>query len=200
MTTTSHEDQFAQDPTMPAPLDAPWAPRIEEDADRLDPDSGEESSAASPIISKAYQAALDAGWTPPGGIPAGWHFKIKTDPLLGSFVSITGPAPRQSERVKLTSEAVYHCTSPNLHDLLARVAQHQEDAGGSSDDVDWLEKGIAEWRSAALASSKQAEAARATARIAIGHLQAVLALNKTHTERQDADTAARLWLQSIGAD
>jgi hypothetical protein len=48
--------------------------------------------------------------------------------------------------------------------------------------------------------SKQAEAARATARVAIGHLQAILRPPATAAEQQRADTAARDWLASIGAD
>ena len=39
-----------------------------------------------------------------------------------------------------------------------------------------------------------------TARVAIGHLQAVLLGSKTHDEQQRADTAARDWLASIGCD
>jgi hypothetical protein len=68
------------------------------------------------------------------------------------------------------------------------------------DDVEWTEKGLAEWRDQALASIRQAEAARATARIAIGHLQAVLNKPRTHAEQQTADTAARDWLISIGSE
>jgi hypothetical protein len=49
-------------------------------------------------------------------------------------------------------------------------------------------------------AANQAEAARATARIAIGHLQAVLNKARTHTEQQAADAAARDWLISIGSE
>lgn len=45
---------------------------------------------------------------------------------------------------------------------------------------------------------KQAEAARATARVAIGHLDTVLNRCRSHAEQQVADTAARDWLASIG--
>jgi len=48
--------------------------------------------------------------------------------------------------------------------------------------------------------SRQAKAARATARVAIGHLQAILRAPVTAAEQQRADTAARDWLASIGAD
>ena len=68
------------------------------------------------------------------------------------------------------------------------------------DRVDWLEKGNAEWRSEALSAKAQARAARAAARIAISHLQAVLNKPRTHAEQQAADTAARDWLESIGSE
>lgn len=68
------------------------------------------------------------------------------------------------------------------------------------DDVEYTEKGLSEWRATAQANARHAEAARATARVAIGHLQAVLLTAKTHDERQRADTAARDWLASIGAE
>ena len=68
------------------------------------------------------------------------------------------------------------------------------------DDVDWLEKGIVEWRAKALDNARHAEAARATARVAIGHLHAVLNKARTYDEQQRADTAARDWLTSIGSE
>lgn len=68
------------------------------------------------------------------------------------------------------------------------------------DAVDWVEKGLEEWRSVATTAQKQAAAAQATARIAIGHLQAVLNTARTHHEQQVADTAARDWLISIGSE
>jgi hypothetical protein len=68
------------------------------------------------------------------------------------------------------------------------------------DEIEWLEKGNAEWRSLALSNQQQARAAQATARIAITHLQAVLNKARTHTEQQAADTSARDWLISIGSD
>lgn len=67
------------------------------------------------------------------------------------------------------------------------------------DDVEWTEKGLAEWRDMYVSSSKQAEAARATARVAIGHLNKVLNNCRTAPEQQGADTEARDWLASIGA-
>jgi hypothetical protein len=80
----------------------------------------------------------------------------------------------------------------------AKLALH--DLGGVLDDVEWTEKGLAEWREQALMNARHAEAARATARVAIGHLQAVLNMPRTHAEQQAADTAARDWLISIGSE
>jgi hypothetical protein len=70
----------------------------------------------------------------------------------------------------------------------------------TDDDKEWLEKGLAEWRGTALENEKQAKAARATARIAINHLQSVLNTARTYAQQQDADTAARDWLLSIGSE
>ena len=70
----------------------------------------------------------------------------------------------------------------------------------SEDRVDWLKKGLAEWRDVALSNARHAEAARATARVAITHLQSVLNTARTNAEQQAADTAARDWLVSIGND
>lgn len=68
------------------------------------------------------------------------------------------------------------------------------------DDVEWTEKGLAEWRAIAQANARQAEMGRATARVAINHLHAVLNKARTFDEQQAADTAARDWLASIGSD
>ena len=70
--------------------------------------------------------------------------------------------------------------------------------GDLLDDVEWTEKGLAEWRDMALSNAKQAEAARATARVAIGHLDCVLNQCRTAADQQKADTVARDWLISIG--
>lgn len=71
-------------------------------------------------------------------------------------------------------------------------------AGRLDDALEWADKGIAEWRAEATSARKQASAARASARVAIGHLQAVLNYSRTHAAQQAADTAARDWLESIG--
>jgi hypothetical protein len=97
-----------------------------------------------------------------------------------------------------------------LRDYVQRSTHGQE--GGSdrhtallaldelTDGIEWTEKGLAEWRSTALSAGKQAAASRATGRVAIGHLQAVLNKARTHAEQQAADTAARDWLISIDSE
>lgn len=65
------------------------------------------------------------------------------------------------------------------------------------DHIEWLDKGCEEWRKMGLASDKQAKAAKATSRVAITHLNAVLNGCRTAGEQQTADTAARDWLASI---
>lgn len=71
---------------------------------------------------------------------------------------------------------------------------------GPPENVKRDETSIVEWRAQAQANARHAEAARATARVAIDHLQAVLLKARTHDEQQRANTAARDWLASIGAD
>jgi len=64
------------------------------------------------------------------------------------------------------------------------------------DQLEWTEK----WREEAIKRAKEAAALRATVKIAIGHLHAVVNMARTHAEQQAADTAARDWLASIGSE
>lgn len=68
------------------------------------------------------------------------------------------------------------------------------------DGLEWVEKGLEEWRSVALVAQAEARRLSAENRIAIGHLQQVLNKPRTHGEQQAADTAARDWLVSIGSE
>ena len=72
--------------------------------------------------------------------------------------------------------------------------------GRLGDALEWAEKGLAEWRSAALSAQGEARRLAAENRIAIGHLQAVLNKCRTAHEQLSADTAARDWLTSIGSE
>lgn len=83
---------------------------------------------------------------------------------------------------------------------LANIIAAADAIEAFDDDKEWIEKGLAEWRNMAQVNARQAEAARATARIAIGHLQSVLNKPRTHDQQQTADSAARDWLLSIGSE
>jgi hypothetical protein len=67
------------------------------------------------------------------------------------------------------------------------------------DTLDWLDKGVAEWRDSALSNGRQAAAARAQARIAIKHLQAALVPPSSPLYAKGFEDA-REWLVSIGGD
>lgn len=72
--------------------------------------------------------------------------------------------------------------------------------GEAIDHMEWLEKGLAEWRSLSVIKHREARMRDAQARIAVHHLQAVLNQAGTHAEQRAADTAARDWLASIGSE
>lgn len=73
-------------------------------------------------------------------------------------------------------------------------------AGRLDDRLDYVERTLVERSAQAQASARQAEAARATARLAIGYLQAALDDNATPEKRQQARNNALDWLVSIGAE
>jgi len=87
----------------------------------------------------------------------------------------------------------------NLRDARTDADQASKLLRSALDDAEWTEKGLAEWRSVALENSRHAEAARATARIAIAHLDNVLNNCRAHDHQTSADTQARDWLLSIGS-
>jgi len=71
----------------------------------------------------------------------------------------------------------------------------------AAERAEWAEKSPAEWRDAALSNGKQAEAARATARVAIGHLERVLKGGHARVPPEQRDQwrrDAEDWLTSIG--
>jgi hypothetical protein len=75
-----------------------------------------------------------------------------------------------------------------------------EDLLEEIDHIDWLDRGVDEWREEALSQQQKVHAAHAKARTAIAHLQCVLNKPRTFDEQQAADTAARDWLESIGSE
>jgi hypothetical protein len=91
--------------------------------------------------------------------------------------------------------------APDAFNLLADLRLIKDPEGvceAAISHIEWLEKEAAEYRKMFLVGVRTGAALQASRKIAIGHLRAVLSLNKTHLERQEADTAARLWLDSIG--
>ena len=68
------------------------------------------------------------------------------------------------------------------------------------DHIDWLDRGVDEWRDEALSQQQKTHAAKAMVRIAIKHLHEMLNKARTATESYAADTAARDWLTSIGSE
>lgn len=68
------------------------------------------------------------------------------------------------------------------------------------DHIEWVSKGNDEYQQITATQARQLKAVQATARVAIGHLQAVLNTARTHAQQQAADTAARDWLTSIGSE
>lgn len=105
---------------------------------------------------------------------------------------------RTQHLVKALSDAIPLGPHPDPHAEWIRV--RLDIVQQTVDRLDWLEKGVALARAEAESNGKQATAARATARVAISHLQAILQPPRTHHDQQAADTAARDWLQSIGAE
>lgn len=81
-----------------------------------------------------------------------------------------------------------------------RHAALKEALPAVEDHIEWIDRGLAEWRAAAIAAADEARRVRAVNKIAIGHLHAVLNTARTHAEQQAADTAARDWLTSIGSE
>ncbi len=80
--------------------------------------------------------------------------------------------------------------APNAEWVSVRLDVVQEAAY----HMEWLDKGCEEWREIGLAADKQAKAAKATSRVAIAHLVAIL-----NGGQQKANAAARDWLESIDA-
>lgn len=96
-----------------------------------------------------------------------------------------------------------------LRDYVERSTHWQEggadrhDAKLALDELaeaaDWTNKGLAEWRDQALTKTKHLVAVQATARIAVAHLQALMA--QTALAGQTAvERAARDWLTSIDSE
>lgn len=98
--------------------------------------------------------------------------------------------------IKYLTDSIPQGPHPNPH--AEWVSVRLDVVQTAVDHIEWLEKGNEEWRDMYCRESKHAEMARATARIAINHLIKILNGCRTAGEQQNADTAARDWLLSIG--
>ena len=68
------------------------------------------------------------------------------------------------------------------------------------DQIDWIERGIVEWRAVAQTQNRFAKQEAAKCRVAITHLQTILNGRLDATQMLAAETAARDWLESIGEE
>lgn len=109
-----------------------------------------------------------------------------------SLIDDTGDCGRL---LKYLADATPQGPHPEPHAEWASVRLDVVQA--SIDHIEWLEKGNEEWRVVALAGQKQANAARATTRVAIGHLQALVNGSVAGPDRFKAYESARDWLISI---
>lgn len=112
-----------------------------------------------------------------------------------SLITDTGDASRL---MKYLADSIPQGEHPNPHN--ERVSVRLDVVQEAIDHIEWLEKGNNEWRQQAMANARHAEAARATARVAIGHLQAILNEARTCHQSLHAERLARDWLTSIGSE
>lgn len=68
------------------------------------------------------------------------------------------------------------------------------------DQIDWIERGIVEWREVAQTQNKFAKQAAAKTRVAITHLQTILNGRLDANQMFAAEAAARDWLESVGEE
>lgn len=133
------------------------------------------------------QRLIAAGWKQPGieevrAMPVGSIHKDYLKPEAGPWCR----------------QLLLYSPDNNSDNSRGRVMLYT--AGRLSDALDWAEKGLSEWRDQAQTKARHLVAVQATARVAIGHLQAVLNQSRTHDEQLAADTLARDWLTSIGSE
>ena len=126
------------------------------------------------------QRLIAAGWKQPG------IEEVRAAVPPDIYVSDSGAAWDAKNNPRLAGD-------PNMTPYWAKVPS-------DSDALDWAEKGLAEWRDESQKKARHLVAVQATARVAIGHLQAVLNKPRTHDEQLRADTLARDWLTSIGSE
>lgn len=116
----------------------------------------------------------------------------------GRGLDTQGAAMNTEKITKYLSDAIPKGEHPAPHSEWISVRLDVVEA--AIDRLEWLEAGISEWQAEFTKQHNYAKAARATNRVAIRHLQAVLNESRSHSEQQKADTAARDWLLSIGSE
>ena len=115
--------------------------------------------------------------------------------LTGSLISDTGDS---STLIKYLQDSIPIGEHPNPHSEWVRV--RLDVVQEAIDHIEWVEKGVEEWRELFDRSTQRVTQAEALSRVAIAHLQAVLNKARTFDEQQKADAAARDWLLSIGSE
>lgn len=84
--------------------------------------------------------------------------------------------------VKYLSDAIPKGSHPNPHSEWISV--RLDVVQNCIDQLEWLEAGILEWQSEYNKQQRNSKVAQAIARIAVGHLQAVLNESRSHQEQQ----------------
>lgn len=120
--------------------------------------------------------------------------------LISAFLDASAAPPNKTKRqIKLLCDAIPKGPRPqNPSDSFISV--RLDIIEEVIDNLEWINKGLAEWREIALSAGAKQRAESARASIAIRHLHAVLNTARTNDEQQRADSAAREWLESIGSE
>ncbi len=95
-----------------------------------------------------------------------------------------------------------------LGDALAKTGNQAEDwvhvgrgfVSAAIDQIEYLNKGLNEWRELWMGAARQNSRSQAALKIATAHLHEVLNKARTHAEQVSADASARNWLESIGSE
>lgn len=120
---------------------------------------------------------------------------MKPDPYLeGILKRVSEEDPGDSDR---TPPAIYVTDTGHAWKTEGDVPKNATPYW-SADDVDWLERGLSEWRSLAAVAERRAEQNVAKFTIALGYLKVLVNEGRTSFGRETTEASAKLWLQSIG--
>lgn len=100
--------------------------------------------------------------------------------------------------IKALADAIPSGPHPDPHAEWIRV--RLDFVQKTIEHMDWLDRGVAEWRHVALKAQSQSANDWIVSDMAIRHLRAILNSRRTATQSLEAETAARQWLASIGND